>query len=87
MDKGLRPWVSQTVFRFDDLSSITVKMTGNYDPASYVTKGSGDIVSGTGRFEGVTGKVTMVGHFSGDNVETDWSGSYSLPAPLRGLEQ
>lgn len=87
MENGLRPWVSQTVFRFDDLSSITVKMTGNYDPASYVTKGAGEIVSGTGRFEGITGKVTLVGHFSGDIMEGDWVGTYSLPAASRGLEQ
>ena len=87
MDNGLRPWISQTVFRFDDLSSITVRMAGNYDPASQVTKGSGEIMSGTGRFEGITGKVTLVGHFSGDTVEADWAGSYSLPAASRGFEQ
>lgn len=86
-DKGLRPWVSQTVFRFDDLSSISVGMSGNYDPASQVTRGSGEIMSGTGRFEGITGKVTLVGHFSGDSVEADWIGSYSLPPASRGVEQ
>ena len=46
MDNGLRPWLSQTVFRFDDLSSISVKMAGNYDPASHMTKGSGEIIGG-----------------------------------------
>ena len=87
MDNGLRPWVSQTVFRFDDLSSITVRMAGTYEPASQVTKGSGEIMSGTGRFEGITGKVTLVGHFSGDTFEGDWGGTYSLPAASRGLQQ
>jgi hypothetical protein len=87
VDNGLTPWVSQTVFRFDDLSSISVRMSGNYDPASQITKGSGEIMSGTGRFEGITGKVTLVGSFSGGTMEADWVGSYSLPAVSRGLEQ
>jgi hypothetical protein len=78
-ENGLMPWVSQTVFRFDDLSSITVRMAGNFDRASQITKGSGEFVSGTGRFEGITGKVTLVGKFSGSTSEMDWAGSYSLP--------
>jgi len=83
MDQGLTPFVSQYVFRFDDLSSISVRTAGNFDPASQVAKASGEILSGTGRFEGITGKVILVSRFSGSIPEMDWTGSYSLPADSR----
>ena len=83
-DKGLTPFVSQYVLRFDDLSSIIVRMAGNFDEAIRVAKGSGEILGGTGRFEGITGKVTVVSRFSGGSApEMDWTGSYSLPSDSR----
>jgi hypothetical protein len=78
MDESLTPFVSQYVFRFDDLSSISVTTARNFDPASQVAKASGEILSGTGRFEGITGKVNLVSRFSGLNPQMDWTGSYSL---------
>ena len=80
VDNGLMPFATVYMFRFDDLSSITVRMVGNFEQASQLSKGSGEILAGTGRFEGITGKVTLVGHFTGSMVEIDWVGSYSLPA-------
>ena len=79
VENGLMPWIAVYVFRFDDLSSITVKQEGTFDPASQVSKGSGEFLGGTGRFEGITGKVTLVGRFSGSTAETDWVGAYTLP--------
>ena len=38
---------------------------------------SGDTT--TGRFQGITGKVTFVGQLSSSVSEKDWVGSYSLP--------
>jgi hypothetical protein len=37
--------------------------------------GSGEFASGTGRFQGITGKVTFVGQLSGSVSEKDWVGS------------
>ena len=72
------PWIAVYVFRFADLYSITVTQAGNFDHASQVSKGSGEFLGGTGRFEGITGKVTVVGLFSGSTAETDWVGAHSL---------
>ena len=77
---GMRPWVGISVIRFDDLSSIIVKSEGKFDPTLHVSTGSGEILFGTGRFEGITGKFNAIGKYSShETVETDWSGSYSLP--------
>ena len=68
VENGLVPWIAVYVFRFADLSSITVIQAGNFDQASQISKGSGEFLVGTGRFEGITGKVTVVGRFSGSTV-------------------
>ncbi len=81
------PWDQQCVTRFDDLSAFTTHSAGRFDPKTQESRGTGKFVSGSGRFEGITGEFTTVGHFSGDTVESDSVGSYSLPAAARGLEQ
>jgi hypothetical protein len=73
------PWDQQCVFRFDDLSALTIHMAGSFDSSTQETKGMGKFVSGTGRFEGIIGEVTATSHFTGYIVDTDWVGSYSLP--------
>lgn len=80
------PWDQQCVFRFDDLSVLTTHTAGTFNASTQETEGSGKFVSGTGRFEGISGEVTLVGHFTGYIVDTDWVGSYSLPAASRGFE-
>ena len=72
-------------FRFDDLSAITTHTAGTFDNVTQETKGVGKLVSGSGRFEGITGEVTVIGHFVGYSAESDWVGSYSLPAASRGF--
>jgi hypothetical protein len=73
-----QPWDTQCVYRFDDLSAITTHSAGTFDDVTQESKGAGKFVSGSGRFEGIAGEFTQVGHFSGDTVETDAVGSYSL---------
>jgi len=80
-----RPWDQQCVFRLDDLSAITTHTAGTFDNVTQETKGVGKFVSGSGRFEGITGEVTVIGHFVGYSAESDWIGSYSLPAASRGF--
>jgi hypothetical protein len=79
------PWDQLCVTRFDDLSAITTHSAGHFDPKTQESRGTGTFVSGSGRFEGITGEFTMVAHFSGDTVEGDSLGSYSLPAGSRGF--
>jgi hypothetical protein len=81
-----RKWDQQCVFRFDDLSAITTHTAGTFDNVTQETKGAGQFVSGSGRFEGITGEVTVVGRFVGYSAESDWVGSYSLPAESRGFQ-
>ena len=73
------PYVVVYVFRFEDMSSITVRTNGDYDPGTRTARASGDILSGTGRFVGIRGKLTAINRMTGDILETDWTGSYSLP--------
>ena len=81
-----RKWDQQCVFRFDDLSAITTHTAGTFDNVTQESKGAGRFVSGSGRFEGITGEVTVVGRFVGYSAESDWVGSYSLPAESRGFQ-
>jgi hypothetical protein len=76
---ALMPYVVVYVFRFDDISSITVRTNGEFDPGTKTSKVSGEILSGTGRFVGIRGKVAAINRITGDILETDWTGSYSLP--------
>jgi hypothetical protein len=78
-DKGMTPWKAEYVLRFDDGSAITFRSAGTFDRITEVSTGAGEFVSGTGRFEGITGKLTQVSRFSSSMVGTDFVGSYSLP--------
>lgn len=86
-DKNNQPWDQQCVYRFDDLSAFIIHLSGSFNASTLETKGAGKFIGGAGRFEGIAGEVTMVGHFSGDIVESDAVGSYSLPVASRGVGQ
>ena len=77
-ETGARPFKGQWLLRFDDGSMITIQLAGSTDKADAVSA-SGEFVSGSGRFKGITGKVTYAGKRSGSDTETDLVGSYSLP--------
>jgi len=77
---GARAYKAQYLLRFDDGSTITIQGAGRTDMTTGAGSGSGQFVSGTGRFEGITGKVTFVSHASGEGGGADWVGSYALPA-------
>lgn len=76
-EKGARPFKGQWSLRFDDGSMITIQLAGSTDKAGAISA-FGEFVSGTGRFKGITGKVTYAGRRSGSDTETDLVGSYSL---------
>jgi hypothetical protein len=67
------------LLRFDDGSSITIHVAGTRGNTTWAGSCSGEFASGTGRYEGITGKVTFVSQVSGSVNEIDWVGSYSLP--------
>lgn len=78
---GIMPWIAQYMIRFDDLSSIAIKAEGKFDRKLHMSTGSGEFLGGTGRFEGIKGKVSLVSRYSThEAMETDWTASYSLPA-------
>jgi len=77
-DKGMTPWKAEYVLCFDDGSVITIRSAGTFDQRTEVSIGAGEFLSGTGRFEGITGKLTQVSRFSSSSVGTDFVGSYSL---------
>jgi hypothetical protein len=80
-EKGLAPFKVQYMLRFDDGSTITLRYVGSRHPFEGSTSGSGDFVNGTGRFDGIAGKVSHTGQVGGSTAELDWVGSYSLPKP------
>ena len=77
---GVRTYKAQYLLRFDDGSTITIQGAGRTDLTTGRGAGSGEFVNGTGRFEGISGKVTFFGRASGEVSEGDWVGSYTLPA-------
>ncbi len=81
---GKRPWTGISLIRFDDLSSIAIKSEGTFDPLSHENNTAGQFIYGTGRFEGITGNVTCLGKYiTHQLLETDCTGSYSLPGKQR----
>jgi hypothetical protein len=79
-EKGVTPLKTQYMLRFDDGSTLTFRMVGGRSQFDGTTFGSGEFLNGTGRFDGVTGKVTYTGQVGGAVSEGDWTGSYSLPS-------
>ena len=77
--KGMAPFKIQYMLRFDDGSTITIRSVGSRHQFDGTTSGTGDFINGTGRFDGITGRVTHTGQISGSTAELDWVGSYSLP--------
>jgi hypothetical protein len=78
-EQDVGPFKGQWLLRFDDGSTITIQVAGTRGITTGAVSGSGEFVSGTGRYEGITGKVTFVSQVSGSVSEGDWGGSYSLP--------
>ena len=66
---------AKSQLKFQDGSTITTRYSGKVDSASYATSGSGEFVSGTGRYKGIKGTLTFDGRVS----ESDWVGQYTLP--------
>jgi hypothetical protein len=80
-EKGLAPSKVQYVLRFDDGSTFTIRFNGSRHQFDGTTRGSGEFVNGTGRFDGIVGKVSHTGQIGGSEAEGDWVGWYSLPKP------
>lgn len=72
-------FTGEWLLRFDDGSTITIQVAGTRGITTGTGSGSGEFVSGTGRYEGITGKVTFVSQISSSVSEGDWTGSYTLP--------
>ncbi len=68
------PYEAQAVFTFTDGSTIVARFSG-LEKADYAQSGSGRFVSGTGRFQGITGNYT----FQGKRGDTAHVGTYTLP--------
>lgn len=66
---------ARAMMKFEDDSTISTRYSGKIDPSSFASSGSGEIVSGTGRYKGIKGKVTFEGRVS----ESEWGGQYTLP--------
>jgi hypothetical protein len=79
--KGMVPVKMQYMLRFDDGSTITLCVAGLRHPSEGTNSGSGEFLNGTGRFDGIVGKVSHAGQIGGSGSEGDWVGSYSLPKP------
>jgi hypothetical protein len=80
-DKGMAPSKVQYMLRFDDGSTFTFRFNGSRHQFDGTTRGSGEFVNGTGRFDGIVGTVSHTGQIGGSEAEGDWVGSYSLPKP------
>jgi len=78
-EQDVGPFKGQWLLRFDDGSTITIQVAGTRGISTGAVSGSGEFVSGTGRYEGITGIVRFVSQVSGSVSEGDWGGSYSLP--------
>jgi hypothetical protein len=73
--KDRQTFKGRTVLSFKDKSTITIDYSGSANVTDYTNRGTGKIVSGTGRFAGISGTVTFDGRFS----DSQWKGSYALP--------
>ena len=80
-DKGIMPYKAEYVFRFDDGSTITAHVAGGADTPAAANGGTGEIVFGTGRFDGIAGKISATGGPSDSAGSAEWVCSYSLPNP------
>ena len=78
-EQDVRRFTGEWLLRFDDGSTITIQVAGTRVITTGTGSGSGEFVSGTGRYEGITGKVTFVSQISSSISEGDWTGSYTLP--------
>ena len=63
--EGLQVWNAQIVYLFIDSSGFTVAAAGIFDRGTQALRGTGEFVAGAGRFQGITGSLTMTGR-SGD---------------------
>jgi hypothetical protein len=73
-DKGRATVAVESVMRFKDGSSITTRHAGYRDPKTLETAGKGEFVSGTGRYQGISGQFTYTGYLG----STDSVGTYTL---------
>ncbi len=73
--KGRLTITIDAVMRFKDGSSITMRQVGYRDPGvGGEAAGSGEFVSGTGRYQGITGEYTYKGFLG----KTEAVGTYTL---------
>jgi hypothetical protein len=79
-EKGVTPMKTQYMLRFEDGSTMTFRIVGGRNQFDGATFGSGEFLNGTGRFDGIAGKVTHTGQLGGAAAEGDWTGTYSLPS-------
>ena len=73
-EKGRATVTVESVMRFKDGSSITTRHAGYRDPKTLETAGKGQFVSGTGRYQGITGQFSYTGHLG----STESVGTYTL---------
>jgi hypothetical protein len=78
-DKGIMPYKAEYVFRFDDGSTITAHVAGSADTPADANGGVGEIVFGTGRYDGIAGKISATGRPSDSSGAAEWVCTYSLP--------
>jgi len=90
--KGKGPFKGYSIFTFADGSLIVKRMQGTLEPGPKLlpisVKGTGEFISGTGRFQGIKGDFKITGKvltpFSKEketrsDIYFDVSGSYGLP--------
>lgn len=73
-EKGRYAVAVDTVMQFKDGSSIATRYKGWRDPKTQEVAGSGQFVSGTGRFQGITGTFT----YQGLSGRSEFVGAYEL---------
>ncbi len=74
-EKGRATVKVDSVLKFKDGSSITHRYTGFRDTKTLEVGGSGEFVSGTGKYKGITGTFT----YTGVAGKTESVGTYVLP--------
>jgi hypothetical protein len=73
-DKGRIAVSADAVMQFKDGSSIATRYAGFRDPRTQEVAGSGEFVSGTGKYQGITGPFT----YKGLAGRAEYVGTYSL---------
>ncbi len=73
-EKGRGTITVDAVMRFKDGSSITTRYAGYRDPKTLDVAGKGEFVSGSGKYQGITGEFSYTGHLG----DTKSVGTYTL---------